>query len=484
MRQVKSKRKSVTVIVAVLAAVFLAFAVLLTVFVPKRETKAAEGDRVTMLDLMGRYPIDYVLGPVDVEDENNNNEIGDRGDMYPDGIHAGQYHYKKTNYEKDVFGNKVKDTCESDGIYCTHQTDEDGYKLTNNIYGIPANQYFNVESYIYTTGEKDSEEGRVLYGWKADIHGVDYSKLDQPDTIAENGEIKSGMLGDTASSTGIYVKFAGTTQLAGTSVKYALIVPKDVVGVGKGSAAYVANHWKYFAESEENFNTIIREPATETDFTDFGCFLTGQIGLCDTEPWFWQPRERLAGVYFPEDSRLSYIEGTDAAHAETEQRVNRTTKADIGKSAFMGCGMSFMILPGANSTANTTGVMTIEDYALYRMGLIDVNIPTSVTSLGDYAFASCESLLHVETPSGLAMEPNVFKGCTKLEAYRDSTLYVFGGAPQNGVLDTGRSGFYFQKTPRVGLRFRLRGRRVRIRVKCSCFPIKKTFRSLATAVAE
>ena len=479
MRQVKSKRKSVTVIVAVLAAVFLAFAVLLTVFVPKRETKAAEGDRVTMLDLMGRYPIDYVLGPVDVEDENNNNEIGDRGDMYPDGIHAGQYHYKKTNYEKDVFGNKVKDTCESDGIYCTHQTDEDGYKLTNNIYGIPANQYFNVESYIYTTGEKDSEEGRVLYGWKADIHGVDYSKLDQPDTIAENGEIKSGMLGDTASSTGIYVKFAGTTQLAGTSVKYALIVPKDVVGVGKGSAAYVANHWKYFAESEENFNTIIREPATETDFTDFGCFLTGQIGLCDTEPWFWQPRERLAGVYFPEDSRLSYIEGTDAAHAETEQRVNRTTKADIGKSAFMGCGMSFMILPGANSTANTTGVMTIEDYALYRMGLIDVNIPTSVTSLGDYAFASCESLLHVETPSGLAMEPNVFKGCTKLEAYRDSTLYVFGGAPQNGVLDTGRSGFLFSKNPSGWFALSLAGETGENTSKVFVFPDKEDFSELS-----
>ena len=500
MIRTKSKKKSVTVIVAVLAAVFLAFAVLLTVFVPKRDTRAAEGDRVTMLDLTARYPIDYVVGPIDAEDvypvvtqgegENQTTTIGDgkltRDDLYKSGKYVGQYHYKAGNYEKDALGNKVKDTCTNDSN-CTHQKDAEGYKLTNNIYGIPADQYFDVESYIYTTGVKDSEAGRTLYGWKADIRGNVSENgartTSAPWTLAENGEILSGgTLTDTPSPIAINVTYTTvrnedqsiSVNDFGTTTKYALIAPDDITAVGRGSAAYVIGGKTYYSTTKDGVSaseSFDSAHANAAEFTDFACFITDRVSspsvVTAGPTYFWQPRERLAGVYFPSDSRLTTIEGTVSDAVAKAETANRTTTADKGKSAFQGCDNTrFMILPD--------GVKTIGQYAFNHCSkLVDTNIPTSVTSVGKRAYQNCEAIMHITLPNkdGVTYGADVFSGCkmkhvengTKYPSgYNASTdllskevspafpsensdVYVMGNKPNNGVLDTGA--FCFERTP-------------------------------------
>ncbi|MDE7108133.1 MAG: hypothetical protein K2O39_07410, partial [Clostridiales bacterium] len=192
-----------------------------------------ESDRVQMYELVGRYPIDYVLGPIDVVDVNNDGKI-DRKDINKS---TGKFTYKSTNYVKDNYGNPVKDSAGNN-------------VLTNNTYGIPADKYFDVESYIYTTGTKDSAAGRTLYGWKPGIRR-EYYEVDKKfvPSIAENGEIMRTPLGDTASPIGIYAKFDGEKEFSST-LKYALIVPSDITRVGQGSAAFVdENNTSYYRKT-------------------------------------------------------------------------------------------------------------------------------------------------------------------------------------------------------------------------------------------
>ncbi|MDE5563020.1 MAG: leucine-rich repeat domain-containing protein [Clostridiales bacterium] len=397
-----------------------------------------EGGRVTMLDLVARYPIDYVLGPIDVVDVNNDGKI-DRNDINRS---TGKFTYKSTNYVKDADGNPVKD---ADGNNI----------LTNNTYGIPADQYYDVESYIYTTGTKDSAEGRTLYGWKPGIRGEYY--LDQDDdykfkpTIAENGEIMRGPLGDTASPIGIYVRFGNLEY--GSTMKYAIIVPKDITTVGAGSAAFVdENNISYYRKTSK----VAEEIPNDADYTDFGCFIISNLPK-GSAPYFWQPRERLAGVYFPDDSRLKTIVGGTKAAADAAASSNQSTTSYKGKSAFQRCdNLRFMILP--------SGLESIGDYAFNQCSqIVDINIPSTVKSIGTKAFNNCSSVLHLSIPNNADLQGNIaadaFNDCTKLKDVdnqlsgytsssfpsTNSALYVFGGAPEDGVLDNGRSGFLFTR---------------------------------------
>ncbi|MDE7454486.1 MAG: leucine-rich repeat domain-containing protein, partial [Clostridia bacterium] len=368
------KRKGLTVAVIALVLV-MCLSVLFTTLLSGDVLKAAaESKRITMLDLMARYPIDYVVGPVDVVDVNNDGKI-DRNDLSV----SGKFTYKSTNYELDFLGNKVMDTCE---VGCTHQKDNEGYKLTNNTYGIPADKYFDVESYIYT--EPDTvNNGRTLRGWKKDIQGVYQSTgaatITRSTRIAENGEmLENGNLAVSQAATGIYVTYnwsgVNSEDLWGTTEKYALIVPSDITKVGQGSAAFATTDKTYYQYSTTDANGRITTNGSRlseyesgstyyAEFTDFSSFITvsttpGSTYFRDitrSEPYVWQPRERLAGVFFPEDSRLTEIE--DATEdGGSYATTGRSYKESIGKGAFQNCNnMRFMILP--------SGVKTIGNYA-------------------------------------------------------------------------------------------------------------------------
>lgn len=478
MLKVKSNSKIITWIAAaavICLALSAVLALVLSLGVKPAAEAATTGDRVEMLDLMARYPIEHVVGPVDVQDVNDDGAI-DRNDMHKDGVHAGQFHYKNTNYEKDALGNKVKDTCAEQDIICKHQKDSDGYKLTNNTYGIAAEKYFDVESYIYT--ESDGAGGRILYGWKPNIqasvifgNNVYYRK-----DLAENGEIlgSNGQLTASKSPIGIYVTYALNADHAdgcqdfSTTEKYALIVPKDITKVGRGSAAFVADDANgvlttYRAGSS---NIYASESCTSgsnmAKFTDFACFITDRTAKVVRPlraPYYWQPRERLAGVYFPADSQLKTIEGSTDAAAKAESgnaedhASNRTQIYDIGKSAFQGIdSLRFAILPDG---ATTIGAWTFNSCT----NLVDVNIPGSVTSIGNNAFNKCSGLTHISLSANLKgkMGTNVFSGCSKIKHVdngaeytatqfptTNSTLFVMGNKPFDNVLDTGT--FMFERT--------------------------------------
>ncbi|MDE6273913.1 MAG: hypothetical protein K2L87_02570, partial [Clostridiales bacterium] len=328
MLKMKSKKRVATVIAAVLAAAILALGTLLMVFMPTQNTMAEVGDRVTMIDLIGRYPVDYVVGPVDVVDVNKDGKI-DRKDLNEEG----KYTYKDGNIVRNADGSPVLDK-------------DDNEIPTNNVYGIPAEKYFDVENYIFTqpddehtfTVDGKERNGRILYGWKPNIRAVvstisTTGKPTRTDTkLAENGEILTtgGKLyeNEADTATGIFVTYTyqTTTKLKefGTTEKYALIVPSDVTSVGQGSAAFVADdengelttYYNDFTVNEKYVTTgDVKTAATDADkkliaqFTDFACFTMRGLQP-DVAPYFWQPRERLAGVFFPEDSHLIKITGS------------------------------------------------------------------------------------------------------------------------------------------------------------------------------
>ena len=451
----KFSKKKLFAIMACVCAICISVSTIVGLTVhPSADT---DNKRVQMYELFARYPINYVLGPIDVKDTNGDGVIT-RADMN----NKGHYTYKddENHCVLDSSGKHVKG---SDG----DQISSKGCKLTNNIYGIPANQYFDVESYIYT--ESDGSSGRILYGWQPSIQA-------SGDALAENGEIMStGSLSESASPIGIHVVYSsntnGTIKMFGTTQKYALIVPSDITQVGQGSGAFVYNNGgtltSYYGNTSSNDITYQAASYTSGDyaakFTDFASFITNSIGTSG-EPYFWQPRERLAGVYFPEDSDLTTIVSGSSTAAAAESN-NRTTIDDKGKSAFQGCdNLRFAILP--------SGVKTIGDYAFYKCSqILDVNIPASATGItgvnngngiGVSAFQDCSSILYLSLSSKLKgkIGANAFTGCSKLirvdddaeygsSAFPDnknSDVFVFGGEPQNDVDDCGRYGFIFKRT--------------------------------------
>lgn len=415
--------------------------------------------RVTMLDLMARYgSINYVLGPVDVLSDTPGEN--------------GQYKYKDTNLQRDAQGNPVRDTCTNIDS-CTHQAATVNgvrYLTTNNIYGIAADRYFNVESYIHAPSESD---GRTLYGWAPDIEGILSYKnpttgkieFKNPTKIAEDGRIMQRDDGGTYkyvadAKVGIRVTYLGTEigttgtyrpeKTFGTTETYAMIVPSDITAVGKGSAAFVYNGKSYYAKTG-SVNEYAEGPTAE--FTDFGSFIY-DTNLIYTNGKFnvnyWCPRERLEGVFFPEDSRLKSIADGIAITA------TRTTKELSGKSAFATCsGLRFMILPGAKDEV-TTGVQTIGAYAFVNCSsIVDTNIPNSVDTVGASAYQDCSSIKHISIPAAKTFGANAFPtgtikhadgatGATNVGlSEKNSTLFVMANKPVNGVLDTGAFNFEY-----------------------------------------
>ena len=450
-----------------------------------------EMGRVTVEDLMARYPIDYVVGPVDVvntavdykykyqikyqkndsgellKDEGGNpipevdeegntvyetDEEGNKipevdeegnpvfetdteGNKIPEEVQkidrndldeSGHYTYKKENREKDVYGRYVKDTCTSG---CTHQKDDEGYRLTNNIYGIPAEQFFDVESFIHTKPNTGANGGRILYGWKPNIRSIVRTvnpvtgepEVKPEEKLAENGEIlgSNGRLTENPSLIGMHVTYSRNDDTSihsesinefGSTEQYMLIVPDDITEVGTSSGTYVYGGKAYYANGSY---TSASRTATVDDFTDFGCFIADRKDgsyspkvLSKINPYFWQPRERLVGVYFSENSNLKTIQdGADPGGN------NRLTQMKGAKGAFAYCtAMRFFIRPDS-------------------------------ATVGNYAFAHCSSLVDANRPSSYGT--GAYDDCDSLIKGSD-TIFVMGNRQLNGVNDTGA--FIFKRT--------------------------------------
>ena len=104
----------------------------------------------------------------------------------------------------------------------------------------------------------------------------------------------------------------------------------------------------------------------------------------------------------------------------------------IGDYAFAGCS-------GITSVTIPNSVTSIGNYAFYGCrGLTSVTIPNSVTSIGDYAFAGCTSLTSViskkENPCAIEYE------CFSDDVYNNAILYV-----PKGTINKYRSTDYWNK---------------------------------------
>ena len=93
----------------------------------------------------------------------------------------------------------------------------------------------------------------------------------------------------------------------------------------------------------------------------------------------------------------------------------------IGESAFESCNSLISVdIP--------YGVTVIKDWAFFECtSLISVNIPSSITTIGDYAFNICYSLTSITIPSSVAsMGFNPFAHCSSLVSIvvnKENTIY-------------------------------------------------------------
>ncbi|MDE6618797.1 MAG: leucine-rich repeat domain-containing protein [Clostridiales bacterium] len=246
--------------------------------------------------------------------------------------------------------------------------------------------------------------------------------------------------------TGIYATF-DTGQIFGSMEKYVLIVPSDITKIGTGSAAYVYGNKAYYQDYTSGTTVT-----TGQAYTDFSCFIYSDAIAHYQEPYFWQPRERLVGVYFPDDSRLTTIAGATYTGVPTDSTawglnangnpVNRTNKRLQGKGAFEYCdSLRFLILP---NELTSIGKHTFWNCS----GIVDMNIPPKVTEIGAFAFGRCSSVRVLPRPAtGGNIDSTAYNRCSFED---ESTIYIMGGAPTvdaagNKVYDNGLSGFIFKK---------------------------------------
>lgn len=397
----------------------------------------AVGDRVTPLDLISIHQVDFIMGPLATKATS--------------GANSGKYVDAAGNLAVDKNGNE-----------------------TNNVYGIPANQYFNIESYIFTNDSTvDGVKKRVLRGFKKGISTVYRANASTPITnpIDENG-FSDGQLS---------VYFDGNNL--SSENKYMLIIPDSITSIGTGSGSFFCTGSTCVSGGTTcpgHQNGGRKLAATGNDdyqFTDFANFIK-EIPI----PYgYFSPRERIAGIYFNTTSQLTSIDGGVPTVNKSESSYGNTYTRDNtkGKSAIAALNnMKFCVLPN-NGTLTRIG-----DNAFYNdTQLRDFNIPGSVASLGTSAFGSCSSLVHLSVPASVTKLVNndgtdikstqVFTGMTKLaEVENNSAQFVVddftaSGAAAlfnyytsssgnssllvvgNSATDTGANGYYFCKNIRA-----------------------------------
>ena len=316
-----------------------------------------------------------------------------------------------------------------------------GNTTYNNEYGIESDIYFDYTNYLYI----DNENGKkTLHGWKNNILPAEPTGVN----IATSGK-------STAGGNQIYIY---------AQKKYVIVLPDDVEALGTSNYYYD----RYF----NNYSTYTKPSSTA--YTNFS-FYWGPSNVPERN---WCPRERLAGFYCGEKSKLSEIAGVDASPVDRPEYspvddADRKNKCDALRPALFACNnMRFCILPDkftekvaegeAASENDTTGLTDIGAYAFGRCTqLRDVNIPNSVSAVGDYAFNHCSQLPHITIPSDINFGgDHVFEGASNLRDIEDHAGYGQSNFPaamnyttsENGSAlfvvgtndgDMGKQAFYF-----------------------------------------
>ena len=113
-----------------------------------------------------------------------------------------------------------------------------------------------------------------------------------------------------------------------------------------------------------------------------------------------------------------------SSHSSIRTVVINEGVTSIGDYAFRSCN-------SLTSVTIPNSVTSIGDYAFeYCSSLTSVEIPNSVTSIGDYAFRYCSSLTSVEIPNSVtSIGSSAFSGCSSLpveDNLRYADTYLVG----------------------------------------------------------
>ena len=139
-----------------------------------------------------------------------------------------------------------------------------------------------------------------------------------------------------------------------------------------------------------------------------------QIKGLDTQ-YYKEPYPKILivpGVVEGGTTPLSIRDGTSSDHAfkglNSSIVILQDGLTSIGSFAFSGCS-------SLTSIEIPSSVTSIGDYVFRDCGLTSIKIPSSVTSIGDYAFYVCSSLTSIEIPSGVtSIGGSTFSGCSSL----------------------------------------------------------------------
>jgi len=217
----------------------------------------------------------------------------------------------------------------------------------------------------------------------------------------------------------------------GNNIKWTL----DVEGTLKISGTEAMTNYKYshdvpWSSNRESIKTVVIEDGVTTigDYAFYSCDRLASITIPNSV-------KRISNSAFRYCYRLANItvDADNTSYSSDEYGVlfnkNKTTLIQyptgnartsyaipysvttIGDYAFYSCDRLASVDFGENSQLTSIG-----DYAFYSCtSLASITIPDSVTSIGDDAFSSCTSLASITIPDSVTSIGNsAFSGCTKL----------------------------------------------------------------------